>query len=399
VSEILFAYGTLQPGLAPTAMRDVVEQLRPLGRATVRGTLYHLGAYPGLVLEPSNGNRVVHGQLLELPDDPMVWGRLDSYEGFAPDEPQRSLFRRVRCQALRDDGTGVECWTYVFNGDLARAGRIHGGTWYPDRAPDRLHEPESTVPPRPRRPVIGLTMSSFPETPARYDLAMDYATAVERAGGLPWPLPFKADLSLIPEFVDHLDGVLFTGGDDLDPALYGETRHPRAEPVHPDRQRFELALIAEIERRRMPALGVCLGCQLMNVYRGGSLIQFLPDQQRDSALEHRKLNDDSRRHRVKLEPGTRLAEAIARPEITVNTRHKQAVARPGKGLRVIAKAPDGVVEAIEDPSLPFFMAVQWHPENLSDQPEHLAPFKLLVEAARRAKAERAPQSPSVPADQ
>ena len=302
-----------------------------------------------------------------------------------PDQPGRSLFRRVRCQVDRSDGVRQECWTYLYNGDVAGIPTIHGGAWQADFVTDRrpLSEtPVASSPATPRRPVIGITLSSSPETPNRYDLIMDYATAIERAGGLPWPLPFKTDLSLIPEFVDHLDGILFSGGDDLDPSLYGEPRHPKAEPIHPDRQRFELALIAEVERRRMPALGVCLGCQLMNVHRGGSLTQFLPDQPREGGLEHRKMNDTSRRHPVKLEPGTRLASAVGKPEIAVNTRHKQAVARTGRGLRVIAKAPDGVVEAIEDPSLPFFMAVQWHPENLADQPEHLAPFKLLVEAAR-----------------
>ena len=227
----------------------------------------------------------------------------------------------------------------------------------------------------------------YGDKPSQYMLTYGYATSIERAGGLPWPLPYKTDLSLIPEFVDRLDGIVFTGGDDLDPSLYGETRHPNAEPIDPDRQQFELALIAEVERRRMPALGICLGCQLMNVYRGGSLHQFLPDQEREGAVEHRRLapGDSTRRHPVQLEPGTRLAEAIGKGEISVNTRHKQSVARPGKGLRVIAKAPDGVVEAIEDPSHPFFMAVQWHPENLSDEPEHLAPFKLLVSEAIRSQ--------------
>ena len=236
------------------------------------------------------------------------------------------------------------------------------------------------------RPVIGITMD-YGDKPNQYMLTYGYASSIERAGGLPWPLPFKTDLSLIPEFVDRLDGILFSGGDDLDPSLYGETRHPSAEPIDPDRQRFELALIAEVERRRMPALGICLGCQLMNVHRGGSLIQFLPDQEREGPVEHRRLapGDSTRRHPVRLEPGTRLAEAIGKSEISVNTRHKQSVARPGKGLRVIAKAPDGVVEAIEDPSHPFFMAVQWHPENISDEPEHLAPFKLLVEQARKPR--------------
>ena len=189
-----------------------------------------------------------------------------------------------------------------------------------------------------RRPVIGITMD-YGDKPKQYMLPYDYTTSIERAGGLPWPLPFKSDLSLIPDFVDRLDGILFSGGDDLDPALFGETRHPNAEPIDPDRQRFELALIAEVERRRMPALGICLGCQLMNVHRGGSLIQFLPDQERDEALEHRRLapGDSLRRHAVKLEPGTRLAAAIGKGEISVNTRHKQSVNRTGKGLRVIAK--------------------------------------------------------------
>lgn len=236
-------------------------------------------------------------------------------------------------------------------------------------------------------PVIGITMD-YGDKPRQYMLPYDYATSIERAGGLPWPLPFKTDLSLIPEMVDRLDGIVFSGGDDLDPSLYGETLHPKAEPIDPDRQRFELALIQEVERRRMPALGICLGCQLMNVHRGGSLIQFLPENDRAEALEHRKLNDDTRRHAVRLEPGSRLAAAVGSDVITVNTRHKQAIARTGRGLRVIAKAPDGVVEAIEDPAHPFFMAVQWHPENLSDRPEHLAPFRLLVASADASRQSR-----------
>ena len=228
----------------------------------------------------------------------------------------------------------------------------------------------------------------YGDKPRQYMLPYDYATSIERAGGLPWPLPYMTQLELISEIVDRLDGIVFSGGDDLDPSLYGQALHPNAEPIDPDRQRFELALIAEVERRRMPALGICLGCQLMNVHRGGSLNQFLPDVRRDAALEHRKLNDDSRRHTVELEPGTRLAEAVGARQITVNTRHKQSIARPGRGLRVIARAPDGVVEAIEDPEYPFFLAVQWHPENLSHRPEHLAPFRLLVTSARESGSKR-----------
>src|SRR5829696_6979985 len=148
MGETLFAYGTLQPGLAPTAMRDLVERFRPVGRATVRGKLYHLGAYPGLILEPDAG--LVHGQVLEMPDEPLLWRRLDSYEGFAPDAPERSLFRRVRCSARRADGTEVQCWTYVYNGDVRRAATIPSGAWYPDRATDLAPQPEAALASSPR---------------------------------------------------------------------------------------------------------------------------------------------------------------------------------------------------------------------------------------------------------
>ena len=237
-----------------------------------------------------------------------------------------------------------------------------------------------------KRPVIGLTTDSN-DSDDRYMSTMTYSAAIERAGGLPLLLPYAVDHALIPQYVDLLDGICFTGGNDMNPVRYGEEWHPKVSKMDERREKFEFALIAEVEKRRMPALGICLGCQLMNVHRGGSLNQFLPDQARDEALEHRRLapGDSSRRHAVKLEPGTRLAAAIGKGEISVNTRHKQSVNRTGKGLRVIAKAPDGVVEAIEDPSHPFFMAVQWHPENLSSEPEHLAPFKLLVEHARKPR--------------
>jgi putative glutamine amidotransferase len=139
--------------------------------------------------------------------------------------------------------------------------------------------------------------------------------------------------------------------------------------------------LAEVERRRMPALGVCLGSQVMNVYRGGSLHQFLPDL--NLGLEHRKLPGELKRHPVQLDASSQLGKAIGKPEISVNTYHKQSVNRLGKGLRVIATAPDGVIEGFEDPSFPLFTAVQWHPERLTDEAEHLAPFKLLVERCNR----------------
>ena len=231
----------------------------------------------------------------------------------------------------------------------------------------------------PSRPVIGIT-TDYHDTEDRYQSTMTYAAAVERGGGLPLLLPFAVDPALIPQYVDELDGICFSGGNDMDPTLYGdECWHPKCIKMDPRRQTFEFALIAEVERRRMPALGVCFGSQLMNVHRGGSLVQFLPDVACENRLEHRYLKEQGlTRHPIKLDTDSQLGRAIGKGEVSVNTYHKQAVKKIGRGLRVIATAPDGVVEAFEDPTLPLFAAVQWHPERLIDEPEHLAPFELLV---------------------
>src|SRR5881296_2869557 len=138
-----------------------------------------------------------------------------------------------------------------------------------------------------KRPVIGITTDSN-DTDDRYLSTMTYAAAVEKAGGLPLLLPFAVDHALIPQYVDLLDGICFTGGNDMNPSRFGEEWHPKVARMDARREKFEFALIAEVEKRRMPALGVCFGSQLMNVHRGGSLIQFLPDVSREGAIEHRR---------------------------------------------------------------------------------------------------------------
>lgn len=233
------------------------------------------------------------------------------------------------------------------------------------------------------RPLIGITMDTRDGMEA-YHLYFDYPKAIEKAGGLPLAIPYHTNHALIPQLVDRLDGVLFTGGNDLDPALYGQSWHDNAVKIDPARQNFELALMREVEKRRRPALAICLGCQLMNVYRGGSLTQFIPDL--EGKGEHRKLPGEtiSRRHGIRIEPGTTLAKAIGKCEISTNTYHKQAVKEVGRGLRVTAVSEDGIIEGLEDPSMPLFVAVQWHPERLAQsEAEHLAPFVLLVEKAKQ----------------
>lgn len=236
-----------------------------------------------------------------------------------------------------------------------------------------------------KRPVIGLTTDSN-DADDRYMSTMTYAAAIEKAGGLPLLLPYAVDHSLVPQYVDLLDGVCFSGGNDMNPVRYNEEWHPKVAKMDSRREAFEFALIAEVEKRRMPALGVCFGSQLMNVHRGGSLIQFLPEQ-KPGCSEHRYLKDQGAcRHDIKLDLDSQLGRAIGKSEVSVNTYHKQAVNQIGRGLRVTASAPDGVIEAFEDPTLPCFVAVQWHPERLIEEPEHLAPFKLLVTRSSEAKS-------------
>jgi gamma-glutamyl-gamma-aminobutyrate hydrolase PuuD len=235
------------------------------------------------------------------------------------------------------------------------------------------------------RPIIGLTMDNG-DKPNSYSLNADYASSIEKAGGLPLAIPFHTDHSLIPQIVDALDGILFIGGNDMDPSHYGEEWHLKAVRMDEARQNFELALIAEVEKRKLPTLGVCFGSQLMNVHRGGSLHQFLPDLPRQSAIEHRRLdpNQPAPKHPVNIDMNSTLGRAIGKPQIEANSYHKQAANKLGRGLKVIATAPDGVIEGFEDPTFPLFAAVQWHPERLTDSPEHLALFKLLVTKAGAA---------------
>ncbi|HEX8323906.1 MAG TPA: gamma-glutamyl-gamma-aminobutyrate hydrolase family protein, partial [Tepidisphaeraceae bacterium] len=179
------------------------------------------------------------------------------------------------------------------------------------------------------KPRIGITVDYVTGKP-HYMLPWTYVEAVEKAGGLPVLLPYRVDPSNVPQYVDGVDGIVLAGGDDLDPSLYGEPLHLMAKQIDPDRQRFEMALLAEIERRAVPVLGVCLGSQLMNVYRGGALHQFLPDLTRDDPIEHRLLDNWGTRHAVRIEPQSILADAIGTTAVQSNTSHKQAVKTLGK---------------------------------------------------------------------
>ena len=221
-------------------------------------------------------------------------------------------------------------------------------------------------------------------------LSRNYARALTSAGGLPWIAPCLPDKKIIRESVQRCDGVMLTGGDDVEPKLYSKRLSPElAKTVsspEPDRDRFELILIDEVFRQRKPLLAICRGQQILNVALGGTLVVDIGRQIPD-ALPHRALDrKDQIVHDVELTPGTRLATITGRKKLGVNSSHHQAVARMAKPLRVTARSPDGVVEGLElQPAmadvLPFLLAVQFHPERLwARHREHLNIFRGFVSA-------------------
>jgi len=187
-----------------------------------------------------------------------------------------------------------------------------------------------------------------------------------------------------PRSLDGLDGLVITGGTDLDPSLYGQAPHPEAETPDRERDALESALLLDAIERDVPMLGICRGCQLLNVLHGGTLVQHLPE-----TPTHRVRPPETElgmpAHAVEIKPGTRLGDAVGASEHQVNSRHHQAVDRLGDGLQVTAVAPDGVVEALERPDRRFIVAVQWHPEN---SVAHDEVNRRLFQAFARAVNER-----------
>ncbi len=243
------------------------------------------------------------------------------------------------------------------------------------------------------RPLIGITVSaettkSVPPRDRMY-LNTAYSDAVFAAGGLPYPLPLPAAASpaVLDELLAPLAGLVFTGGDDLDPRHYGAERHPATEVMHPRRDAFELAFFRRADAARLPILAICLGCQVAHVARGGRLHQHIDDLSRTPALAHRSVNWQPAYHAVRIAPDSHLARIVGTTELETNSRHHQAVDadRPGRGLRTVAHAADGVLEASEDfTDGRFLLAVQWHPEDMIDRSPHLRLFEALVSAARGA---------------
>lgn len=235
------------------------------------------------------------------------------------------------------------------------------------------------------RPRIGVTSWHHPDRDERWEYVRDnYTRSVYRAGGLPviFPMP-SSDPAVLDEYLASVDGLLFTGGEDVHPEFYAVTVRAGCEAIDLERDKFELGLAALALERGIPTFGICRGLQLMNVACGGSLFQDLQDRP-GTAPEHRAKREErgQLRHTVRILADARLREIVGADEVKVTSTHHQLINRLGTTLRATAFAEDGAIEAIEKPDHPFFLAVQWHPERMADaHPNQLALFEALVRSA------------------
>ena len=234
------------------------------------------------------------------------------------------------------------------------------------------------------RPVVGIT--TYVEEAAwgtwRLPAALIplmYVEMLERAGARPLLVPPSE--SGVEETLDALDGLLLSGGADLDPESYRGDPHPETSGTRPARDRAELALLEAALARDLPVLAVCRGSQILNVARGGDLVQHLPDVVGHE--EHRAVPGIFSEHPVRIEDGSRLGELVG-GHAPVKSHHHQGFGRVGEGLREVAWADDGTVEALEDPSQRFALGVLWHPEAGEDA----RLFEALVDEARAYRKER-----------
>lgn len=210
------------------------------------------------------------------------------------------------------------------------------------------------------RPLFIGISESFPQgdKSSKITVNADYACAVSKAGHIPVVIPRYGSDAKFDELVAKLDVLVMTGGEDFDPAFYGEKRSPELGTVNAPRDDFDIRLLNAARRRRLPVVGICRGCQLLNIAFGGSLWQDLPSEYPAEGVQHRNVY-----HRIAVDPDSRLAGVLGTTNIVVNSMHHQAVKRLARGFKIVAKSPEGVVEAIEGTEYPA-IGFQFHPEKL-----------------------------------
>ena len=272
-------------------------------------------------------------------------------------------------------------WTAAHGRSAPRGGTLRG---LQGPAGDITNEPQPLIAVTTSEVRRSETVSPTPEgEPPSHEMALGlaYLQALEAAGAIPVVIPPLAP-PLALSLLDRVDGVCLTGGPDLDPRAYGEPRHASTGPVESELDDFELALARAADARGLPILAICRGMQALNVARGGTLHQHLPDVAGE-AIVHRQSEPGTRpTHPVAIQDASRLGRVLGTAEASVNSFHHQAVARLGDGLVVTGRAPDGTVEAIEAVDRAFVIGVQWHAESLTARREQAALFRAFVAASR-----------------
>jgi putative glutamine amidotransferase len=226
-----------------------------------------------------------------------------------------------------------------------------------------------------RKPVractVAVTAGIRPDgDTSRVRLTAAYVTALENAGLIPLIVPPLANADAASAILDSVAGLVLTGGEDVDPARYGEKRHEKVRSVNPARDATEASLIKEAKERGTPVLAICRGIQILNVALGGTLVQDIPSQCETKIAHDEESARDSRTHEISVEPGSLIATAVGTEHLTVNSFHHQSVKRVADGMRVTARSPDGIIEGIESTDEDWWvMAVQWHPEEMTDSAE------------------------------
>jgi putative glutamine amidotransferase len=231
-------------------------------------------------------------------------------------------------------------------------------------------------------PIIGITMSR--EHEQQQILSRAYSDAVIQAGGVPLLIPYTTSDSVIKEMSRVLDGLLLSGGGDIDPTLFDEEPLPGLGRIDPDRDEMEIALIEQFISQDKPILGICRGCQILNVALGGGMFQDLPSQKSDLLQHAQQAPRYHASHTIHIEEGTLLHQIYCKSVAKVNSFHHQAVREVLAPLRVSAVSRDGVVEAFESEQHRFVLAVQWHPEEMVHIDSDAANlFSAFVEACRQ----------------
>ena len=227
------------------------------------------------------------------------------------------------------------------------------------------------------RPIIGIT-GNYNYDEDLFWLKNYYVASINKAGGTSLILPPVDDDNILNHYISICNGFLFSGGGDIDPYYWGEMPERRLGEVNPIRDSFEYNLAKKILGGTIPVLGICRGCQLLNIALGGSLIQDI-----NSRLPHvQKAPRDYRFHAIVIEETSLLRRIIKSSQIRVNSFHHQAIKKLGSGLKVAASAPDGIIEAVESSVHPFVIGVQWHPESLTDKYSYLL-FRSFIESCKR----------------